>query len=420
MIDGLPDADTFLTRRGLIGGAGALGTSMIVGDGAAQTAQGEFPAWIARFRARATARGISAATYERVTSGMAPDGEVFNLQRRQPEFTETIWQYLNRRVSDWRITTGRQRVEEHRELLARIEAQYGVDRFVVASVWGNESSYGEILTNPRVVRPVLRSLATLAWGEPRRRAYWETEFLNALVIVERGWAQPAEMMGSWAGAMGHTQFMPEAWLNASVDFDGDGRRNLFRVPDALASTANFLKTRGRWQTGRPWGYEVRAGAGFQASLADNTTVRRIGEWQRLGLTRADGQPFASADWEARARFPMGTAGPGFVLFQNFRAIMSYNPSFNYALAVAHLADRLRGQGGFVQAWPGAERPLTVTELQELQQRLNALGYDTGGTSGAVGDMTRRAIREFQSSRGLSPADGWPSETVLLRLRGAAR
>jgi lytic murein transglycosylase len=411
--------DSNVTRRALLGSV--LGLSTIAACGGA-SAQGSvsFATWIEAFRARARARGITDAVYDRVMRGMTPDTEIFDLQRRQPEFTETVWQYLNRRVSEWRIMRGRECAVQHAELLARIESRYGVDRFALLSIWGNESSFGAILDNPRIMRSVPRSLATLAWGDPRRRAYWEQELLNALVIVQRGWANPEQMVGSWAGAMGHTQFMPEAWLNASVDFNGDGRRNLFEIPDALASSAYFLKTRGRWQTGKPWGFEVRPPAGFNAALADGTQVRKVADWQRFGLTRPDREPFPAGDLEARARFPMGVEGPGFLLFQNFRAFLAYNPSFNYALAVGHLADRIRGKGPLVQAWPGQERQLSTDELSEMQQILVRLGHDTGGTDGRVGDMTRRAIRAFQERAGIAPADGWPTETVLRRLRITAR
>jgi lytic murein transglycosylase len=377
----------------------------------------DFPAFLARFKARAIARGVSEATYARVIAGLTPDPEVLELSQRQAEFSESTWQYLSRRVSDWRITTGREKIREHADVLARIEQRYGVDRYAVVSVWGNETSYGEIFRNPRYTRPVLRSLATLAWREPRRRSYWEQEFANALVIVERGWARPEQMTGSWAGAMGHTQFMPEAWLNASADFDGDGRRNLFEVPDALASTANFLKTRGRWQTGRPWGYEVRVPESVSGAQTNGAVVKSLSRWAAAGVRRADGQPLTGAD-DARLRLPAGHEGPGFLTMQNFRAFMAYNPSFNYALSVAHLADRLRGDGPFRTPWPGAERQLTLAEVQELQQRLTARGLDTGGTTGAVGDMTRRAVRDFQQRAGMTPADGWPSERVLQRLRAA--
>jgi lytic murein transglycosylase len=401
-----------LTRRGaLAAGAGAA----IALATPARAQGGDLSAFLERFKARARARGVSDATYARATAGLTMDPEVLELQRRQAEFTDQLWQYLNRRVSEWRITTGRQRLAEHAALLDRIEAQYRVDKHTVVSVWGNESSYGEVLSNPRVMRPVLRSLATLAAGEPRRRGYWETEFANALLIVERGWAQPAEMVGSWAGAMGHTQFMPEAWLSVAVDFDGDGRRNLFRIPDALASTAQFLRTRGRWEPGKPWGYEVKAAPGFDVAV-DARRSRTLGEWKRAGVTRADGREFANESWAATLRFPAGRQGPGFALMQNFRAALAYNPSFSYALAVHHLADRLRGQGPFVTPWANAERQLSTEELSEMQRRLTAAGFDTGGTDGRVGDMTRRAVRDFQQRNRMTPADGWPNERVLARLR----
>lgn len=403
-------------RRALIAGLGcawALGSS---GSAAAQSSTIPFDQWLRAFKARALAAGVSEATYDRVTSGLQPDMEVFELERRQPEFTQTIWQYLNARVSDWRITAGRQRVAENAELLTRVAKTYGVDPYVVASIWGNESAYGEVLTNPRAMRPVLPALAALAWGEARRRSYWETEFLDALLIVERRWSEPAKMNGSWAGAMGHTQFMPSTWLRLGVAFSGDGHADLYRAADALASTARFLRERGHWVEGVPWGYEVKAEAGFDEALADNRRLRTVKEWDRLGIKRADGAPHPNGEWEARLAFPMGLAGPGFLLFSNFRAIMAYNPSFNYALAVGLLSDRLRGGGPLIRGWPGAERPLTLAEVQEIQQRLTTLGFDTGGTDGRVGDITRRAIKAFQDREHLTPADGQPGEAVLKRLR----
>lgn len=408
---GSPYAQTLLSRRA---GLAVLAGGLVAVAGPV-LAQSSFSGFVEGFRARARARGVSDQAYDRAMGGLTADDEVLQLQRRQAEFMEAPWQYLSRRVSDWRITTGRARAQEHSALLARIEADYGVDRFAIMSVWGNESSYGEVLTNNRVMRNVFRSLATLSWGEPRRKAYWEGELLNALIIVERGWADPREMVGSWAGAMGHTQFMPEAWLRMAVDYDGDGRANLFRIPDALASTARFLRDRGRWQTGRPWGYEVVAASGFEASAADGSTARSLSRWASMGIARADGMAL-SGDSEARLRFPSGLQGPGFLTMQNFRAFLAYNPSFLYALAVAHLGDRIRGGGPFVTPWPGAERVLTSDEMAEIQRRLTAAGFDTGGTDGRVGDMTRRAVRGFQERNNLPLTDGFPSEPFLNQIR----
>jgi lytic murein transglycosylase len=263
---------------------------------------------------------------------------------------------------------------------------------------------------------VFPSLAALAWGEPRRRRYWEQELLNALVIVQRGWAKPEDMTGSWAGAMGHTQWMPEVWLNIGVDYDRDGRVWPFGSPgDALAGTAQYLRKRGKYRRGEAWGYEVRLPPKFKTRLADRRTWRTYGRWKDFGVARADGKPFPSTKHRARLWLP-APGGPGFLLGQNFYAARSYNPSYSYALAVLHLGDRVTGGEPFQQQFPGGERALTVAELQEIQQRLTKLGLDTGGTDGRVGSGTMRAVRAFQQKAGLEPADGYPGLKVLARLR----
>src|SRR5947207_3980973 len=245
-----------------------------------------FAQWVESFRPRARARGVSDETYTRVMGQLRPDTSVYALDRSQPEFNEVLWQYLNRRVSDWRIMTGRTRAQEHAALLARIERDYAVDRYAMLGLWGMESAFGDVVTNPKHMRPVIPALAALAWGEPRRRSYWEQELLNALVIIERGWSTPEEMRGSWAGAMGHTQWMPEVWLNVGLDYDGDGRVSPFGKPDdALGSTARYLVQRGKYRRGEHWGYEVRVPAGVTAG----NTSKRFDAWQKAGVARADGQ-----------------------------------------------------------------------------------------------------------------------------------
>jgi lytic murein transglycosylase len=335
---------------------------------------------------------------------------VFALQAAQPEFHEQTWQYLNRRVSDWRLTTGRQKAREHGALLARIEKDYGVDRYLLLALWGIESAYGDPLVQRNHMRPVFPALAALAWGEPRRRAYWEQELLNALVIVERGWSTPEEMRGSWAGAMGHTQWMPEVWLNVGFDYDGDGRASPFGKPDdALASTARYLIKRGKYRRGEHWGYEVTGVAvPFNAE-------RSYAAWQAAGVKRANGQPFPHPRTAARLFVPVA-GGPTFLVGGNFYAVRSYNPSTNYTLAIAHLADRLRGEGPFVKGFPGGERTPTLAEITEIQDRLTKAGFDTGGVDGRVGSDTMKAVRDYQRKAGLEPADGYAGLKVLARLR----
>jgi lytic murein transglycosylase len=399
-------------RRHWLQGALAL-SALLAGAGgaAAQSSRMAFPQWVATFRPRALARGISGATYDRVMGNLKPDMTVFALQRSQPEFREQVWQYINRRVSDWRIITGREKVQEHAALLARVEQEYGVDRYLLLALWGVESAYGDPLVQKNHMRPVFPALAALAWGEPRRRAYWETELLNALTIVERGWSTPSEMHGSWAGAMGHTQWMPEVWLNVGLDYDRDGRVSPFGKPDdALASTARYLIQRGRYRKEERWGYEVRAAGGGAGEA-----MRSYASWQAAGVRRANGDAFPQPNATARLWVPVA-GGPAFLIGPSFFAVRSYNPSMNYALAIAHLSDRLRGAGPFVQPFPGSERTPTLAEVQEIQRRLTALGFDTGGIDGRVGNDTMAAVRNYQRKVGLDPADGYAGLKVLARLR----
>jgi membrane-bound lytic murein transglycosylase B len=398
-----------LHRRQCLALVGAL---LVCTPASAQNASGSFDTWVAAFRAKALGRGVSAATYDRVMTGLKPDTSVFAQIRGQPEFNETLWQYLNRRVSEWRLNEGKDKLTEVGPLLARVEDAYGVDRFVLLALWGIESAYGDPIVQTNHMRPVFPSLAALAWGEPRRRAYWEQELINALRIVERGWSTPAEMRGSWAGAMGHTQWMPEVWLNIGHDFDGDGRVSPFGSPaDALASTARYLVNRGKYRRGEHWGYEVRLPAGWRGGDGP----KAYAAWRAAGVVRADGKPFAPDSATAKLWVPV-QGGPAFLLGQNFYAVRSYNPSMNYTLAIVHLADRLAGGTPFAQPFPGSERPLTLAEIQEVQRRLTAAGFDTKGSDGRVGAATMVAVKAFQDKAGLRPADGYPGLQVLARLR----
>jgi membrane-bound lytic murein transglycosylase B len=274
----------FLTR--ILPAAGAA--AVLPHDGRAQSASRSFEAWREAFGHRAAARGVSEATYRRVMDGIKPDTSVYSEIRSQPEFNEALWQYINRRASDWRIITGKARAKEYAPLLERIESEYGVDRYIMLALWGVESSYGEVIDNPKYMRPVIPALAALAWGEPRRRSYWEAELLNALVIIERGWSTPKEMIGSWAGAMGHSQWMPEVWLHMGVDFNHDGRVSPFGPPDdALGGTARFLAARGHYRRGESWGCEVTLPDGHRHDGAHRTYTA----WRERGVVRADGAAF---------------------------------------------------------------------------------------------------------------------------------
>ncbi len=348
---------------------------------------------------------------------LKPDTSVYALFDNQDEVKEALWQYLNRRVSDIRIITGKQKTTENAALLTRIEKDYGIDRYILLSLWGNESSYGDVIDNPKYMRPIIPALAALAFGGSRRRPYWEAELLNALVIVERGWANPKDMIGSWAGAMGHTQWMPEVWLNVGVDYDKDGRILPFgKVDDAFAGTANYLLTRGKYRRGESWGCEVKLPASFKVRGKASHPYSR---WRSMGVTRADGAAFSRPNDLVRLRIPVD-GGPAFLTGQNFAAVMSYNPAFSYALAVCHLADRIRGSADFIQRFPGEEERIpTVAEVQEIQKLLTAMGFNTDGADGRVGRDTMKAVRAFQQKINMEPADGYPGLAVLARLRKGA-
>jgi membrane-bound lytic murein transglycosylase B len=374
-----------------------------------------FSRWVANFRSHALARGVSEKTYDRVMNAVTPDTSVYALQRAQPEFTEEMWQYINRRCSEWRVNTGKERARQHADLLSRIERDYGVDRYVMLGLWGMESSFGDVIDNPKYMRQIIPALAALAYGEPRRRKYWEQELVNALKIVDHGWAEPSGMIGSWAGAMGHTQWMPEVWLKIGVDYDRDGRINPFGKPDdAMAGTARYLVERGKYQRGETWGHEVTLSAAH-AKLADNRTKRSYEKWHALGIARADGKSYDRPHDHSRLWQPV-KGGPAFLLGQNFFAVRSYNPSSSYTLALLHLGDLIRGDGHWKQEFPGGERPPTFEEVKEIQRRLNERGFKTDGIDGRTGSDTVKAVAAFQKKVGMDPADGYAGLKVLARLR----
>ncbi len=403
--------DSILTRRRLLLGAiTSSATVFLPGELLAQSTAQPFEQWVTTFRPKALARGVSGATYDRVMAGLKPDMGVFALQRSQPEFKEQLWQYLNRRVSEWRIVTGRERAKQYAPLFDRLEKDFGVSRVTLLGLWGMETAYGDPVVFQNHMRPIFPCLAALAWGEPRRRTYWETELINALRIVERGWGTPSEMRGSWAGAMGHTQWMPEVWINIGADYDGDGRPNPFGRPDdALAGTCRYLIQRGKYRRGEPWGYEVKGPA--------PSGSRSYAEWEKAGVVRADGKSYSAPNARARGWVPVA-GGPKFLIGANFDAVKSYNPSMNYALAICHLGDCVMGADpSFVQAFQNSERAPTLAEVQEIQTRLTRLGFDTGGTDGRVGLQTMRAVANFQRKVNMKP-DGYAGVGLLARLRQA--
>jgi len=406
------------TRRNclsVLGAAGFIAATPALAKAARKPGHESFTEWVAQFRARAMARGISEKTYDRVMNAVKPDTEVYQLIQAQPEFTEQMWQYVNRRCSEWRVITGKERAKSYADLLKRVEHDYGVDRYTMLGLWGMESSFGDVIDNPKYMRPIVPALAALAYGEPRRRAYWEQELLNALTIIDRGWAEPSGMIGSWAGAMGHTQWMPEVWLHMGVDYDRDGRITPFGNPDdSLAGTARYLVDRGKYQRGEAWGCEVALPAS-QARLADNRTRRSYAKWHALGIMRADGKPYTRPDDQVKLWLPV-SGGPAFLLGQNFFAVRSYNPSSSYTLALLHLGDLIAGGTHWVQEFPGGERPPTLEEVKEIQRRLNEKGFKTDGVDGRTGSDTVKAILAYERKIGMQPADGYAGLKVLARLR----
>ena len=376
-----------------------------------------FRGCMTRMRAAAAARGIDGDVFDRLASGLAaPDMTVLPLLDQQPEFTTPIWDYLAALVDQQRVDDGLAMLRAHAATLERVHAEYGVDPATVVAVWGVESDYGRSFGK----RPLLASLSTLScFG--RRQSFFQGEFIATLQLLARGDLQDPGITGSWAGAFGHTQFMPTTYQRIAVDFDGDGRRDLVgSIPDALGSTANYLKRAG-WRAGEPWGHEVKLPAGFRAELAGRTKRRPLSEWVAQGVARVDGAPFAGVAPDARAAVivPAGTSGPAFLVFRNFDAIYSYNAAESYALAIAHLADRLRGGGAFATPWPTDDPGIGRAERRELQALLLSRGHAIGEADGMVGTLTRRAIAVEQARLGMTPVDGRAGRRVLEALRSEA-
>ena len=381
---------------------------------AAQAAPAPDPArfapCLAELKPDAQGRGVSGAAFDRLTASLAPDMKVLELLDYQPEFRTAIWDYLSALVDDERVADGRAMQAEWSEVLAAVSARYRVDPATVVAVWGVESNFGRNFG----ARPLLTSLSTLScYG--RRQAYFRGEFFDALKIVDSGDVKAEQLTGSWAGAFGHTQFMPSTFLRLAVDFDGDGRRDLVgSVPDALASTANFLKKAG-WREGEPWGYEVRLPSGFDASNAGRRNKQPLASWSARGVTRIDGSPLGGGDAPAGLMLPAGPRGPAFLVFRNFDAIYGYNAAESYALAIAHLSDRLRGAGPFTTPWPTDDAGLSRVERREVQTLLAARGHAIGAIDGMLGDASRAAIRVEQQRLGHN-VDGRAGQKLLKALK----
>ncbi len=368
----------------------------------------EFGACLARLRGAALAQGITAETFDTATAGLEPDESVLEAMDKQPEVVTPIWDYLAALVDEQRITDGQAMLREWATVLDRAQEKYGVDRHTIVAVWGVESNFGRQLGG----RSLVRSLSTVScFG--RRQDFFRSEFMATLRILQSGDMQPEELRGSWAGAFGQTQFMPSTFERTAVDFDGDGRRDIVgSVADALGSTANFLARAG-WQRGQPWGIEVKVPAGY-AGPSGRRARRELALWRKLGVKNIDRSELAG-EGAAALLLPAGLPGPGFLVYRNFDAIYSYNASISYALAIAHLSDRLRGGGPLQTPWPTDDPGISRAERREVQERLLERGFDIGTVDGAIGPRTRRAIEAFQAAKGL-PVDGRAGAKVLRALR----
>ncbi|MEX3316318.1 lytic murein transglycosylase [Sulfitobacter sp. PS-8MA] len=367
-------------------------------------------AWVRAFRPRALAEGIVAELFDRTLDTVRYDEEIIRRDRNQSEFTKTVWDYLGTATSDLRVQNGGKALAQWQRTLEDIEAKYGVEKEVVTAIWGLESAYGSFRGSDHVIN----SLATLAY-DARRAAFFEAELINALRILQAGDVEADQMRGSWAGAMGHTQFMPSSFLAHAVDWDGDGRRDIWGddPSDALASTAAYLKHFG-WTEGQPWGIEVALPEGFDYLLADRSIIKSAEEWTALGLTQLNGTAL-EAHGPASVLLPAGADGAAFLIYDNFTVIENYNTADAYVIGVGHLSDRIGGAGPIQQSWPRDDRALSFDERIELQTLLTEAGFDTEKIDAKIGPLTVNAVRRYQQARGLVP-DGYAPPRLLERLR----
>ena len=370
-----------------------------------QCAEG-FYSWLEELRQEARTEGISESTLHEALDNLAPIPRVIELDRRQPEFTQTFWRYLDSRVTEKRIERGRTLLKKHEELFDTIERRYGVQpRFLVA-FWGLETNFGDYLGSFSVIG----SLATLA-HDPRRSDFFRSELLAALSIIEDGHISAANMLGSWAGAMGQPQFMPSTFVRYAVDGNSDGRQDIwYTLPDVFASAANFLSESG-WQGDKTWGREVKIPSDFNLELTGKKVKKTLAAWQNLGVRKITGQDLPKVDIEASLILPAGHAGPAFLVYNNFHTILRWNRSDFYAIAVGYLADQIIGRRPLLSFRPASEQPLSRNQAEKIQELLIARGYDPGGIDGVIGSQTRLAIKEFQRTAKL-PADGHPSAELL--------
>lgn len=364
-----------------------------------------FQQWLQNFRRHAASEGISEATLRNALDNVRYRERVIELDRFQPEFVRPIWEYLDTAVSSTRIDNGREKLADHRDTAMEMQQRFGVPAEIIVAIWGIESNYGSNFGD----FSTLEALATLAY-DGRRRDFARGELMAALRIIDQGDIAADQMKGSWAGAMGHTQFIPSSFEAYAVDGDGNGQRDIWgSIPDVMASTANYLARAG-WQTGQPWGAEVRLPEGFDYAQTERLSSA---EWRQQGVRAIQGE-LPNFD-SAAIVIPAGANGPAFLVGPNFRAILRYNNATSYALAVAKLGDAIAGRGGIQQSWPRDQATLTRDDVQELQRRLNQVGYSVGGADGVMGPNTQQGLRNFQRDQGLIP-DGFATQELLEQLR----
>ena len=376
-----------------------------------------FQKWISEFYSVAAKSGITRNTYDAVFKGItSPDPAVLKSASYQPEFKSKVWDYMDARISERIIRTGLEMKVKYKKWLDIIEPRFGVDRHILLAIWSMETSYGAALERDSALRNVARALATLAYADKKRRKFGRSQLIAAMKIVQNGDVSAAGLRGSWAGAMGHTQFIPTSYQAWAVDIDGDGRRNVWTsVPDALASAANLLKKNG-WRTGKTWGYEVHVPAGFNPASV-GTKSRPLKQWAGYGIQRVKGREFPRPDERANLKILAGSKGPAFLMLKNFFVLKSYNNADKYALAVGHLADQLRGFGDFEVDWPRGYKRLNEEERKEVQVKLSKMGLYDGEIDGNIGSGSRAAIKIYQSRKGLAQ-DGFASKKLLANMRGS--
>ena len=375
-------------------------------------AQTPFASFIEQLRPLASAQGVSRETFDTALGRVTLDKSIVKLTRKQAEFVKPIWQYLDSAVSASRVARGREMASEWSDTLARAESRYGVDRYAILGIWGIETGYGDNFGG----RSVIRSLATLAYVK-YRGTFFRDELIIALKILEEGHVSVGAMKGSWAGAMGQTQFMPSSFRDYAVDFDGDGKRDIWgSVPDALGSTANYLKQHG-WIAGVPWGCEADLPDGYQPGAAEQARFQPVSAWAARGVACAGGLSLPISG-EAMLLLPAGLRGPALLVTPNFKVIKSYNNSTSYALAVAMIGEGIAGHGSLRAAWPRGDRQLNPAQSRDVQTMLKRLGYDIGEVDGKLGEKAGDALRDWQAKHGL-PADGYPTPKLLEKMRGGA-